>query len=194
MTAKQLNQICLLMLTKNCEHQIECYLDSTLCVIDMIYVIDCESTDNTVEVIQHWSEIHDIPTTIERDHFNGDFTIYYNKAFANAKDVYLEASYFLLGDVDQYSQLEIKPEFDKHSLIEDCYSVCVTHTRQAMNNSPWLNNDRRFRRIFFIKADLPWVCRGGFLVWWELEDCELEDLDRPLLDSLSVVARVLEMF
>lgn len=58
--------ICLIVVIKNEFHNIINYLESNKTEFDILFIIDIDSNDNTVEIIQQWCSKSNILLTIHK--------------------------------------------------------------------------------------------------------------------------------
>jgi len=58
--------ICLILALRNESHTITNYLESNKKEFDTLFIIDMESTDNTIEIIKQWCSKNNILLTIKK--------------------------------------------------------------------------------------------------------------------------------
>lgn len=140
-------RICLMLGTRNFASQIIKYLDSSLIPItsesvsqtfkhspkfiplfDSIVVTDRSSTDFTLKLIQEWCnkyavELRVYTSEVDLTSFS-TFTRFENEVINNAKNAFLNSSYFYLGDL--WDKFRINNGFDKEKMIDDVYN-CYIH-------------------------------------------------------------------
>lgn len=92
-------KICLTMIVKNEEKNMERLLDSLIGVIDMISIVDTGSTDKTAEIINNWGKKHGLPTKVHHQEFK-NFGYNRTQSLEKAKMTFRDADYFLLSDAD----------------------------------------------------------------------------------------------
>jgi len=112
--------LCLNMIVKNESKIILRLLESVASLIDAYCICDTGSTDNTVELIEHFFAERKIPGKITREPFR-DFA--HNRTFSLKACEELDVDYVLLLDADMVFQLHVDPEKFKQSLSHDYYHV-----------------------------------------------------------------------
>jgi len=135
--------LCLNMIVKNESKIIFRLLESVAPIIDSYCICDTGSTDNTIEIIEHFFLEKNIPGKIVREPFR-DFG--YNRTFALKQCAHLEkADYLLLLDADMVLQInpkippaELKRGLRNHAyfLFQGTEKFYYKNLRIVKNNEP----------------------------------------------------------
>lgn len=150
-------RICLTMIVRNEEKNIERCLDSVKNYVDCISICDTGSTDNTVQIIQQYMKKHGIPGKVynhEWKNFGHNRTLSAQaaKQLLSSLKFPLENTYLLFIDADML--LQVDPAFSKSSLQMDTYSVLQKQSSYAFYN------------IRLARASLPWKAMGVTHEYW----------------------------
>jgi len=164
-------KICLTMIVRNEEKNIERCLDSVRNYVDCMVLCDTGSDDNTVKIIQEYMQKHKIPGKIyhhEWKNFGTNRTLSAEaakKALASLKFP-LESTYLLFIDADMI--LQVDPSFSKSSLQVDTYYVLQKESSLAYYN------------IRLVRASLPWKALGVTHEYWSCDAPSREDYLKTL--------------
>ena len=143
---------------KNEAHVAERMLDSIKPIIDVVFLVDTGSTDNTIEICKSWGEKNNIPVIIEERPFD-NFENSRNAAMKLAKE-HCEYCFWL--DFDE--QIEISPTFDKNKLDKDLYMFNTYIGAMKYTRNELWNTDKAFRWYGpcheFIVCDEPNISSG----------------------------------
>jgi len=143
---------------KNEAHVAERMLNSIKPIIDVVFLVDTGSTDNTIEICKSWGEKNNIPVIIEERPFD-NFENSRNAAMKLAKE-HCEYCFWL--DFDE--QIEISPTFDKHKLDKDLYMFNTYIGAMKYTRNELWNTDKAFRWYGpcheFIVCDEPNISSG----------------------------------
>ncbi len=157
-------KICLAMIVKNESKIIERCLSSCLPLVDYICICDTGSTDNTVEIIEGFCKMNNIPGTVVIQPWK-NFGYNRTLSYQTAKQIYPDADYCLLTDADMI--LKVKDEFNRETLTAGAYSVA------QMNGALYYFNTR------LLSTRYNWKCVGVTHEYWSPEDstCITEQLE-----------------
>jgi len=143
---------------KNEAHVAERMLNSIKPIIDVVFLVDTGSTDNTIEICKSWGEKNNIPVIIEERPFD-NFENSRNAAMKLAKE-HCEYCFWL--DFDE--QIEISPTFDKNKLDKDLYMFNTYIGAMKYTRNELWNTDKAFRWYGpcheFIVCDEPNISSG----------------------------------
>lgn len=155
--------VVLTMIVKNESRIIERMLDSVQGVVDCISICDTGSTDNTVEVIEHYMKEHNLPGKVhyhpwKNFGYNRTMSVELAKKTAEELGYPLANTYLLLLDADML--LEVHPFFNKQFLTADSYLVTQKSTVHTYDNTR------------LIRASLPWKCVGVTHEYWDCKEAK----------------------
>lgn len=168
-------KICLNMIVRNEENNIERCLDSLRNHVDCISICDTGSNDNTVQIIQKYMQKYSIPGKVykhEWKNFGHNRTLSAQAAKQMLLDLGfpLENTYLLFVDADM--MLQVDPGFSKSSLLADAYLVLQKQSSCAFYNT-------RLGR-----ASLPWKAVGVTHEYWACDTpCKEEILKTIVIDD-----------
>lgn len=150
-------KICLTMIVKNESRIIERILNSAKDVIDCISICDTGSTDNTVELIEHFMEKNNIPGKVHHhqwENFGHNRTLSVQAAQQTIQELNLspQNTFLLLLDADM--MLVVSPDFKKSDLCEGEYLVIQK------------SHDLSYYNPRLILASIPWKCVGVTHEYW----------------------------
>jgi len=136
-------KICLNMIVKNESKIITRLLETVKDLIDSYCICDTGSSDNTVEIIEEYCRINNIPGKILHEEFR-DFG--YNRSVAlRGCDDMENADYILLMDADMKMEINTDDiESFKKSLTKDAYYILQGCPDFFNNNIRIIRNDRSY--------------------------------------------------
>lgn len=175
LTTNSDTKICLTMIVKNESRIIKRCLDSVKNIVDCICICDTGSSDNTVEIIEAYLKENGIPGEVYHHtwkNFGHNRTLSAKAAQETLKTLNfnLQKTYLLFLDADMV--LVIKPEFNKQSLVDDCYLLSQKNVNISYYN------------LRVAKASLPWESLGVTHEYWaspmphkrtQLDSLEIDD-------------------
>jgi len=145
-------KICLAMIVKNESKIIERCMLACLPVVDYICICDTGSSDNTVEIMENFFRVHNIPGKVvhhEWKNFGHNRTLSYQAA----RECFPDAQYCLLTDADMV--LQVRPNFDKDSLTAGAYQF-------SQKNGPLFYFNTRL-----LGTQFNWKCVGVTHEYWD---------------------------
>lgn len=167
------NKICLNMIVKNESKIIERCLNSVKDHVDCISICDTGSTDNTIELIENFLRVNQIPGQVHRQtwvNFGHNRTLSAEAARKTLEELNfpLSETYLLLLDADMV--LEVDPLFKNNRLTAGAYHVLQYHDYSSHYN------------IRLIQSSMPWECLGATHEYWSCK----KPVQIMLLDSIMI--------
>jgi tetratricopeptide (TPR) repeat protein len=164
-------KICLILLVRNQNDNINNLLESVKSIIDMISIIDFklpnELDNDLIDSIINWGKNNNLPTKINIDQFKN---LSYNKtnSIKISKTEFPNTDYFLLSELDFIWNVN---NFDKESLFENKYDV--------------IQNIDNYRSTRLLSAKINWVCHLNTYEYWNDVNEKSND-NGSLLTTLSI--------
>jgi tetratricopeptide (TPR) repeat protein len=162
-------KICLILLIRNQNDNINNLLESVKSIIDMISIIDIRLANNSdlIDSMLNWGKNNNIPTKVNIDKFKN---LSYNRtnSIKISKNEFPNTDYFLLSELDFIWNIN---NFDKESLFENKYDV-IQNT----------HNDRSTR---LLSAKINWVCHLNTYEYWTDVNEKINN-NGVLLTTLSI--------
>ena len=154
-------KLCLVTMVRNESRIIHRMLNSAKPAVDMVYILDTHSSDNTVELSEQWIRESGLPGKVEVEPFV-NFGVSRTRSLKGAQQAFPEADYFLLLDADML--LEVDEGFDKRLLFEDKYLMIQYNPTLSYHNLRILKNGPNY------------LCKGSTHEYW----CTLDGSDRTI--------------
>ncbi len=145
--------ICLTMIVKNEQKNMERLLESVKPMIDFVYIDDTGSTDDTIQVVTHWCKKNNMPYKIQVEPFI-DFGYNRTHSIKQAKETFPKADYFLLSDADFIWKINKGITFKKFLFAE---KILVAQK----------SNDLYYTNIRLLSATVDWSCIGVTHEHWQ---------------------------
>lgn len=129
--------LCLNMIVRNEEKIITRCLDSVRSIVDFYLIVDTGSTDNTINIMKDYFEKNNLQAYIHQSTFY-NFEHNRNEALKLCKGI---CDYILLLDADMVLKIN---NFNKDSLVKDCYNLIQKDVIYSYNNIRIIKNDLDF--------------------------------------------------
>ncbi len=151
---QKVKTICLVMIVKNESRNMVRILDSVKPIIDCLSIVDTGSTDNTIEVINHWCIANKVIYKIHQEPFK-NFSYNRTHSVKMAKQSFPHVNFYLLSDADFVWEINVNGNFNKRLLFSHKYVVTQYHQNLVYTN------------IRMLSAKLDWECIGVTHEYWQ---------------------------
>lgn len=164
-------RICLTMIVRNEEKNIERCLDSVKDIVDCILICDTGSTDNTVQIVKLYMQKHGLQGRVDNHEWknfghNRTLSAQAAQQMISSFGFPLKNTFLLFLDADMI--LQVDPAFTKSSLKADVYSLLQKQSSHAFYN------------IRLGRASLPWKSVGVTHEYWACNVPTQEELLKTL--------------